>query len=824
MITLRIWPRASPARNSLHKGTPRKRLNKQVGVVVRRGATPQHTNTANTAPLFTINLSKYVLTETDRKLLDRGLTFVPTYKKQSLKDLYSLQRRLTRNLKLKDYFRNKTTEEFDYNERTFTNKSSWTPADRKISEETLETVQEIISATERTLKELTFSPDNEKVFLPYVKNNLPAAERRALASLRWHPDIVIKPADKGSAVVILDKENYKREAYRQLNNVKYYKKLDGPIWPNNVEPINNILEQLLELKFISEKQYDYLAARPTDRERRFYLLPKIHKPKEKWPFPDCPDCRPIVSNTGSESYRVAAYIDSFVRPASINHPAFIKDTYDFVSKVRNTVVPRGALLVTADITSLYTNMSIDRMIETIKQSFIEHPNPNRSDAHILQLIEITLKNNDFTFNDEWFLQVCGTAMGVAYAPGAADSYLKEFDKKATCDYKQKPLVYFRYIDDVFLVWLGTVAELLEFQDFCNSLIPGITVNFEFSTTHVNFLDTIVYLEDVENDPTHQTLQTKVFFKPTDTHQLLDKTSFHPRHTFNGVLKSQFLRFKRICSRKEDFDEASRILMTALSKRNYTKRTMRRIKLEVWNTPTVIKDKKQQQEILPIIVPHNPIGRKLATEWRAAIQENENLVTFKPITAYTIGKNLQQCLVRSLLQPPPPPTLPPSTRKITDFFQPTTNRNIVKGNNHGCFRCNAANCKACVSIHETKQITSYVNGKQFKIRGRIDCSTFNIIYLISCRRCHKQYIGETCRTLRQRLTDHRSNIRLRKPTPITQHFTLPKHDVDDLEITGVHVFTGRNDKAYRRVMEATWQDLLQTAAPLGINCLQNKKKH
>ena len=58
-----------------------------------------------------------------------------------------------------------------------------------------------------------------------LKDNLPSEEKKALKSLRQRIDIIIKPADKGSAVVVLNREDYIREADRQLNNHTYYQKL-----------------------------------------------------------------------------------------------------------------------------------------------------------------------------------------------------------------------------------------------------------------------------------------------------------------------------------------------------------------------------------------------------------------------------------------------------------------------------------------------------------------------------------------------------------------------------------------------------------------------
>ena len=57
-------------------------------------------------------------------------------------------------------------------------------------------------------------------------DNLKPSERSALHSLQKRKDIVIKPADKGSAVVVMDREHYISEAERQLNDSTFYKALD----------------------------------------------------------------------------------------------------------------------------------------------------------------------------------------------------------------------------------------------------------------------------------------------------------------------------------------------------------------------------------------------------------------------------------------------------------------------------------------------------------------------------------------------------------------------------------------------------------------------
>lgn len=121
--------------------------------------------------------------------------------------------------------------------------------------------------------------------------NLSEDERAALQGIRRDNSVVIKPADKGSVVVIMDREQYIREAMRQLQNEEFYRELREPMYPESTGVIKVELERLRREGFINKKQLEYLKGQGTPKERRFYLLPKIHKPKGAWPFPDVP---PIV--------------------------------------------------------------------------------------------------------------------------------------------------------------------------------------------------------------------------------------------------------------------------------------------------------------------------------------------------------------------------------------------------------------------------------------------------------------------------------------------------------------------------------------------------
>lgn len=558
--------------------------------------------------------------------------------------------RLTRQLKLRDYFGDDDGDDGPYEpgfDRMFTKPSTWEPKDEKLTDNTLSLISKLTSSTLETMKDYTLKDDGF-YYLKNTTSNLTHAQRQSLRALKNNDSIIIKPADKGGMVCILNKQSYLKEAFRQLNNTKYYTPIPRSLKFDLLPQINDILRRLYDKGYINLAQLNYLKADKDDRLRRFYLLPKIHKPKDKWPQQDMPEGRPIVSDCGTESRRISEYIDYFLAPLAHSHPSYIKDTYDFIHKIRNKEINSNYILVTGDITALYTNMNIDRTLQVVKEAFAKYPSPQRPDKEILQLLELTMRNNDFTFCGLVFLQIFGTAMGKTFAPNCADLYLEEFDDKAMHNFHIHPLFFFRFLDDTFFLWPGTVDELKEFETFLNSLIPDIKITLVYSHTEVNFLDTTIF-KHTHNNIT--TLQTRIYFKETDTHQLLHTSSFHPKHTFKGVLKSQILRFKRLCSFKKDYDNACMTLFHALQPRGYNRRLLRKTKHDIWHYYDQLKH-NGSGDLLPIIIPYGTVATRLTRQWKHLISENERFAHFRTISAFTKHKNLRQKLTYSEIKQKP----------------------------------------------------------------------------------------------------------------------------------------------------------------------------
>ena len=73
--------------------------------------------------------------------------------------------------------------------------------------------------------------------------------------------------------------------------------------------------------------------------------------------------------------------------------------------------------------------------------------------------------------------------------------------------------------------------------------------------------------------------------------------------------------------------------------------------------------------------------------------------------------------------------------------------------------------------------SQITGRKYHIRSNITCNTKNLVYLISCKKCGLQYVGDTENTLHMRMKRHRSDIKTRKTEkPVAAHIFQPDHIV------------------------------------------------
>ena len=163
--------------------------------------------------------------------------------------------------------------------------------------------------------------------------------------------------------------------------------------------------------------------------------------------------------------------------------------------------------------------------------------------------ECVLKSNIFEHNLSFFKQLRGTATGAKMTLLYAMIFMGDPKERILQNCSFKPLVWWRCIDDIFLLWQHGKEKLEEFLDILNRYHPSIQFISKYSRERIDFLD-------VDKIKEHNLLLTDVLVKSTDTHQYLHVTSCHVYHSKKIVLYCQALCFKRNCSKNQFFDCSS----------------------------------------------------------------------------------------------------------------------------------------------------------------------------------------------------------------------------------------------------------------------------
>ena len=156
----------------------------------------------------------------------------------------------------------------------------------------------------------------------------------------------------------------------------------------------------------------------------------------------------------------------------------------------------------------------------------------------------------------YFRQRQGIAIGTKFAPPYALLFMGYLEDKVLNSFVEKPPVWWRSIDDVFMTWQHGEEKLKESLKILNNCHPTVKFTVGHSLDKVNFLDAEVIRSGNK-------LLLDLCIKPTDTHQYLKFSSCHVYHSKKFIPYSQALRFNRICSVNRFFDNRCNQLSAAV---------------------------------------------------------------------------------------------------------------------------------------------------------------------------------------------------------------------------------------------------------------------
>ena len=777
------------------------------------GILPKNTRFESYIGHTVINISNTVLDEEQVKALEKGLTFCPTPGPPDKSQIWLDFKEFRRRLELMEFFSrdkeyenptgisqsiidfmnnnanekpttDKTEEELNTElQHKFRPKSNWKP---NPPNKTLDLFQRSVK------QEILKSRVKKRHY-----NNLTKQEKIGLKKLKDNPNIIIKKADKGSAVVVMNTTDYLKEGYRQLSDEQFYQKIPTDITSDISEKIATQLTTMRSLNLITEKNFEYLNVKEP-KEAKFYLLPKIHKKN----IPG----RPICSSINHPTSNISKFVDEHIKKYVPKTKSYVRDTQHFISRLKQLgTIPEGALLVTLDVSSLYTNIPNREGILAIGDHLRADPEKQKIGPHLLKLLELVLHSMSFSFNNDHYLQIGGTAMGTGVAPNYANLFMDRFETKALENWPLKPSLWLRFIDDIFMIWTHGEDNLNKFITYLNQLHPTIKFTHEVSNSSINFLDTTVKINEERN------LYTTLYEKPTDTHLYLHYTSSHHAPCKTKGPYGQFLRLRRICTYDTDFYEQSDKLITYYLKRGYPEKALKKHlkRASKFTQDELLDVKEKNPTTTPVMVTnYNPSNPNI----KEIIHKNWNIIsnspdcgpifTTKPIVGFRRLPNLRDMLTSSTT------VYPPQDITSTSQHVPICTR-LGK-----CTYCPLIKNRSAIICNFTKK-----SHKPINLPKQVTCELSNVIYLITCTKCNKHYVGETSRALRKRMYEHKATVlKDGQETPVSRHFKSEGHNHKHMQFTLLEWCTPKFEMCMtsKRRRELSWIFKLHSLASIGIN--------
>ncbi|CAI2735413.1 unnamed protein product [Schistosoma spindalis] len=315
-----------------------------------------------------------------------------------------------------------------------------------------------------------------------MKGILTKKHLEALRKLKTNDNLLITKPDKGHGIVLMDKNNYINKMKALLNDKSKFQKLVGKndIVDKIEKQLTDSLKEIKQQGFISEKEFEILKPTGTITPR-LYGLPKIHK--SGLPL------RPVLDMNNSAYHTIAKWLVQILKPLHkeiVKHS--VKDSFEFVDNIKHLSV-KNNFMISLDVSSLFTNIPLLETVEFIcKELTVRHIETAIPISALKRLILKCTMNVQFRFDNEYYRQIDGVAMGSPLGPLLADIFLAKLENGPLRSTISHLPTYYRYIDDTFIV-LEKECDKDNLLNTFNNVHPSINFTSEDEQNNsISFLD------------------------------------------------------------------------------------------------------------------------------------------------------------------------------------------------------------------------------------------------------------------------------------------------------------------------------------------------
>ena len=427
---------------------------------------------------------------------------------------------------------------------------------------------------------------------------------KQLKALKSLP-IVIKPADKNLGTALLTPAQYHNLCMQHLSDSSTYKKLPNntnlrsiseetfahlrrildthgmlyePIQDNELEQpykrqrtdkrtLSKLAQSLLQLQLPPTPKYSDSPHHPQSsvpspstntklRMSTFYILPKLHKKTISG--------RPIVNTINCITYMTSIYLHRVLLLALPHLPTVVSSTHAALRKLLQIQLPSNAVLLCADVKSLYPSIPIDYGIHAVQTILTQLQQARCISVNIeltIALLRWTLKHNYLSYLDDIYLQLTGTAMGTPVAVMYVNITLAYLETTAAA---HQPYLYMRYIDDLCIICRDNEQAnniVRTFNEQCSSItLEEITI-----ANKGVFLDLNI---ELCHQPYSTEINIQTFQKSINKYMYITPKSNHQRTVFKNFIFNELCRYRLQCNNNTEYRKLVRLFNERIIRRGY----------------------------------------------------------------------------------------------------------------------------------------------------------------------------------------------------------------------------------------------------------------
>lgn len=436
--------------------------------------------------------------------------------------------------------------------------------------------------------------------------------------------------------------------------------------------------------------------------------------------------------------RVQSWLEAFLTPLSKLYGKFeyTKDSTDILIDFEklNMIAANESwdfsdlILFGIDVQALYPSVKFEHLRKALLNCFNECTDwSNEVKSILLDLIIYTLENQQIAWDNKFYMLDKGIPTGGKHCVPLANIFLSFIMRDLLNSnpvfrvmFEVNLKLWKRFIDDCGGVFIGK-NDFNSFFEILNNQFNkfDLLLTNEISEKEIHLLDIEIFIED---DQFH----TREYRKQTASNSYVKFGSAHPHHCFKGIVKSQLLRLRRLCSRDCDFHEAVVLLRQRCLNSGYCEEMVDNILQQAHTlqrnlVPVPKLEENEIRSIKWVVLSGTPYEKDIET---FATRVNKTLTHHK--IRLDIVKSTGSSLGNLLFQ------------------------NNIKGNfSKPCSR----RCDVCSNNvrNDNINVESPTNGRSYPTNANLTCTDCGI-YCISCS-CLSLYIGKTTTQFNQRFREH-----------------------------------------------------------------------